>query len=65
MIGAEAAMAISTQELTITGLVIIAAIAFALGVFILVEWVSELIENYGDGLEKWHITERRDDSDRH
>ena len=51
----------SPQEIATVGLVFVFFIVGAIAVFVLVEWVAELIENYGDGLDNWHITE----DDRH
>lgn len=58
-------MTVSTHEIATAALVGVFIIVGLIAVFILADWVSDLIENYGDGLDNWHITERRDDSDRH
>ena len=55
----------SPQDIAAIGLAILAALAFALSCYVLVGWVSDMIEAYGDDLDHWHITEARDDSDRH
>ena len=48
---------VSPQELATAGLVVVFLIVGAIACYILAQWVGELIENYGDGLDNWHITE--------
>ena len=48
---------VSPQEIASIGLVVVFFIVGAIAIFVLVEWVAEMIENYGDGLDNWHITE--------
>ena len=55
---------ISPQQLASLGLAVVAVIVFMIAAWIMVEWLIEIIENYGDGLDNWHM-EQRDDSDRH
>ena len=50
---------ISGQQLATLGLAIIGIVAFMIAVWIGVEWVMEMIENYADDAENWHITEDR------
>ena len=52
---------VSPQEIASAGLVIVFFIVGVIAIFVLLEWVSEMIENYGDGLDNWHVTE--DDRD--
>ena len=56
---------ISPQQLASAALVVVFILVGLIACFILAEWIAEMVENYGDGLDNWHITERRDDSDRH
>ena len=53
---------ISTQQLASFGLAVVAVIVFMIAAWIMVEWLIEMIENYGDGLDNWHIS--GDDHDR-
>lgn len=48
---------VSPQDLASVGLVIVFFLVGAIAVFVLAEWVLEMMENCGDGLDNWHITE--------
>lgn len=48
---------ISPQELATAGLVVVFMVVGAIACFVLAQWVAEMVENYGDGMDDWHITE--------
>lgn len=56
---------VTPQQIASAALVAVFIIVGLIACYILAGWVSDMIENYGDGLDNWHVTERRDDSDRH
>ena len=56
---------ISPQQLASLGIAALVVVLGLIAAWIMAEWLMEMIENYSDGIDNWHITERRDDSDRH
>lgn len=56
---------VSPQELVSAAMVFAFMIAGLVACYAIYTWAMNMIENYGDDLEQWHITEIRDDSDRH